>query len=192
MKKFSFKKTFVVLGAFLALTATVLMIAWRWNISVWESKSKDYVCTLKSLIPPAQNTVLEERRDNEMPVFSLEGNDFVGILEIPLYESELPVCADWGNVSKYPCRFGGSIYNGTLKVGVTSQNGQYDFYRELSVGDDVFFTDMEGNRYSFKITSLRYEKHADINTLNKNDGELTVFIKNLYAFEYLVVSCGIS
>ena len=101
------------------------------------------------------------------------------------------VCADWGESDQYPCRFFGSIYDGTLHIGATSQKGQYDFYREISVGDIVYFTDIEGNCYTFEVTGLRYQKHADQEALQQEESALTLFIKNLYAFEYLVVYCNV-
>ena len=125
-----------------------------------------------------------------MSVLSIDGTDFIGIIEMPRYESALPVGADWGHLTKYPCRFNGSIYDGTMQIGATSQKGQYDFYRDISVGDQVYFTDMEGNRYTLTVTDLRYEKHADQSTLQKRESALALFIKNVYAFEYLIVYCN--
>jgi sortase A len=150
------------------------------------------VDTLQGLIPEPQNAIPEERRDNTMSVLSVDGEDFVGIVEIPRYESTLPVCAAWGKASKYPCRFNGSIYDSTMQIGATTQKGQYDFYRELSVGDTVIYTDVEGNRYTFSITGLRSEKHADQAALQREDVPLTLFIKNIYSFEYLIVFCDVS
>ena len=126
-----------------------------------------------------------------MSVLSVDGTDFVGIVEFPHYESALPVCADWGGISKFPCRFSGSIYNGTMQIGATTQKGQYDFYRELSVGDTVSYIDVEGNRYTFTITSLRYEKHADQAALQHEDAPLKLFVKNIYSFEYLIIFCDV-
>jgi sortase A len=126
-----------------------------------------------------------------MSVLSVDGINFVGLLELPRYGSELPVCADWGKSSKYPCRFSGSIYDSTMQIGATTQKGQYDFYRELSVGDTVIYTDAEGNRYTFSITSMCYEKHASQDTLRQNEAPLALFIKNIYSFEYLIVFCDI-
>jgi hypothetical protein len=51
---------------------------------------------------------------------------------------------------------------------------------------------VEGNRYTFTITSLSYEKHIDQATLQQKKASLTLFIKNIYAFEYLVVFCDVS
>ena len=126
-----------------------------------------------------------------MPVLSLDGTDLVGILEMPLYESALPVRADWGEPTRIPRCLSGSIYDGSLQIGATSQPGQYDFFRSLSVGDSVFFTDMEGDRYALTISDLRYAKHADQEALQSRDAALTLFIKNIYAFEYLIVFCDV-
>ena len=193
MKKgFAIQKICIIVGACLLVGATVTLALWRWNITASEKRAQYYVNTLQALIPEPQNAVLEERRDNTMSVLSVDGTDFVGIVELPRYGSMLPVCADWGKPSKYPCRFNGSIYDGTMQIGATTQTGQYDFYRELSVGDTVIYTDVEGNRYTFAITGLRYEKHADQAALQNKEAPLTLFIKNIYSFEYLIVFCDVS
>ena len=166
------------------------MALWRWNISNAEKQAQYYVNTLQSLLPEPQNAVPEERRDNTMSALSVDGINFLGLVELPCYASTLPVCADWDNTSKYPCRFSGSIYDGTMQIVATTQKGQYDFYRELSVGDTVCYTDAEGNRYTFTITSLRYEKQMDQAAHQQNDSALTLFIKNIYSFEYLGAFCN--
>ena len=192
MKKvFSIQKICILLGACLLVGAAVMLALWRWNIHNSEKQAQYYVDTLRALIPQPQNAALEERRDNAMPVLSVDGTDFVGIVELPHYASTLPVCAEWGETSRYPCRFGGSIYDGTMQIGATTQTGQYDFYRELSVGDTVIYTDMEGNRYTFAITALRSEKHADQAALQQKEAPLKLFIKNIYSFEYLIVFCDV-
>lgn len=189
--KITLQKICFLVGMLLLTAACAILFLWQWNIHAYRQQAQDYVHTLRGLIPEVQNAAPEERRDNSMPVLSLEGRDFIGILEIPLHDSTLPVCADWGNPSQYPRCLSGSIYDRSIQIGATSQPGQYDFYRELSVGDSVFFTDMEGNRYALEISDLRYKKHADQTTLQSCDAALTLFIKNVYAFEYLIVFCDI-
>ena len=178
------------LGAGLLTVAAVALAIWQWNIHTWEQKAQSYVSTITAQIPAPQNAVPEERSDNAMPVLSIDGVDFVGILEMPRYGSALPVGADWGNVSENPCLFDGSVYDRTIQIGATTQVGQYDFYREISVGDSVFFTDMEGNRFSYEVTDIHYAKHADQAALRREDAALTLFIKNVYSFEYIVIFCN--
>lgn len=189
---FNIRKICIIVGVCLLAGAVVTMALWRWNINSSEEQLQYYVNTLRELIPEPQNAVPEERRDNMMPVLSVDGTDFVGIVEIPRYESALPVCADWGDSSRYPCLFSGSVYDGTMQIGATTQKGQFDFYRELSVGDAVNLINVEGNRYTFTITDLCYEDHADQTALNQKEAQLTLFIKNIYSFEYLIVFCDVS
>lgn len=184
-------KICVLAGIALLIIGVLVLIFWQWNINFSIQKSETYVKTLRNLIPETQGSVPEERRDNSMSVLSIDGADFVGIIEMPRYESTLPVCANWGHLTKYPCRFSGSIYDSTMQIGATSQKGQYDFYREISVGDTVIFTDVEGNQYTYTVTNLQYESHADQATLNREESALTLFIKNVYDFEYLIISCDI-
>lgn len=184
-------KICILTGVLLLVASISALVYWQWSIYNSEKQAQSYVNTLFTLIPEPQNAIPEERRDNTMSVLSVDGTDFVGIVQMPRYNFTLPVCADWGQTSKYPCRLNGSIYNSTLKIGATTQKGQYDFYREISVGDTVIFTDMEGNRYTLVITDLIYEKHADQASLTQKDAVLTLFIKNVYAFEYLIVFCNV-
>ena len=182
----------IALGVGLLAVAAVAVIAWQWGIHDAQQKAESYVQTIRSLIPEPQGAVPEERRDNGMSVLSIDGTGFVGILEMPKFDSALPVGANWGAVSKYPCRLSGSVYDRTIQIGGTTQKGQYDFYREISVGDAVYFTDMEGNRFSYAVTDVRYEKHADQTALHRVDADLTLFIKNIYAFEYIVIFCDVT
>ena len=181
----------IALGICMLVGAAGTLALWQWNIDSSKKQSAAYVNALRTLISEPQDAVLEERRDNTMSVLSVDGTDFVGIIEMPRYGSVLPVAEDWGKNYKYPCRFNGSIYNRTMQIGATTQSGQYDFYRELSVGDSVVYTDMEGNRYSLEITSLYYSKHADQSALQRKDSSLVLFIKNVYSFEYLIVFCDV-
>lgn len=178
-------------GLGLLLVSAALLLSWQWGIRSAAQNAQETVGTLRSLMPAPQGAIPEARRDNTMAAISIDGADFVGILEMPRYGSALPVCAQWGQISKHPCCLSGSIYDGTLQIGATSQKGQYDFYRELSVGDAVYFTDLEGNRYAFGITDIRFEKHASQAALQRNDAALTVFIKNVYAFEYMILFCDV-
>lgn len=180
----------IVSGICLLIIAVALPFLWQWGIRSSERKMEYCVDTIRMLIPEPESAVPEERRDNTMPVLSIDGTDYVGILEMPRYGSAIPVGANWGSVSKHPSRLSGSIYDGTMQIGGTSQKGQYDFFREISAGDAVYFTDMEGNRYGYAVTEIHYEKHADQEALHREESAMTLFIKNIYGFEYIVVFCN--
>lgn len=184
------KRVCVIMGVCLIASALFILLVWQQTIRTSENRTKEYVNAIFESISSPQGAFAEERRDNTMPTLSVDGTDFVGILEMPRHSSVLPICAQWGAVFKYPCCFSGSIYDRTMKIGGTSQKGQYDFYRDISVGDSVFFTDMEGNRYQYTVNSINYSDNADRAALEKENSSLTLFIKNIYAFEYIIIHCN--
>lgn len=186
------RKICLFTGVALLAAGIAVLVFWQWGLYSSREKAKHYTQALLEIIPQPVSAIPEERRDNAMPTLSVEEVDFVGIIEMPRYDSILPVCANWGKTSKYPCRLEGSVYDKSIQIGATSQKGQYDFYRDISVGDTVFFRDTEGNRYEYSVTDIRYEKNADQESLHHCDSALTLFIKNTYAFEYVVVYCNIA
>ena len=190
-KRSLFQNICLLSGTVMMAAALVTLLFWQWNIHASAKAAGEYVHTLRALIPEPQGAVPEQRQDNAMAVLSLNGTDFVGILEMPKFDSSLPVGADWGNTSRYPCCFSGSVYDCSIRIGATSQPGQYDFYREISVGDSLYFTDMTGNRYRYVVEDIRYTRHAGEETPDSREADLTLFIQNVYAFEYIQIYCKV-
>ena len=190
-KKIIYKICFIV-GASILVAAITVLVVWQCSISINAKKSQKYLETLGLIMPETKGAALEERADNTMSVLSVDDKDFIGIIEMPRFSSKLPVGASWGESSKHPCLFGGSLYDRTIKIGATTQKGQYSFCREISVGDTLIFTDVQGNRYTYAIADLRYRQHADNETLNQIPADLVLFVKNIYDFEYLIISCNIT
>lgn len=184
------RKICFVIGCVLMVSSLLLLIWWQLSISHAEKKSAHYMEVLRTVVPEPEPAIPEERSNNEMPVLSIDGVDFVGILELPAYDVALPVCGDWDTMLPCPSRYSGSVYDGSMIIGATSQQGQFDFYRQISVGDVVYFTDMTGSRFSYKVSEIFYREHAGNEVLESNQATLTLFIKNLYAFEYLILRCG--
>lgn len=187
-----FPRLLLVAGSILAVITILSLLLWQTNLLASHQQAADYVNLIKTLIPEPQGAALEERTNNDMPVLSLDGTDYIGILEMPRYNSALPVCGDWSRYARFPGCYLGNVYEGSLQIGGTSRKGQYDFFREISVGDAVYFTDMTGNYYQYTVRNIRYAQHADQQIIKNEDAALTLFIKNIYAFEYILVFCDIA
>ena len=190
-KRSLFQNICLLSGIMMLAAALVTLLFWQWNIHASAKAAGEYVHTLRTLIPEPRGAVPEQRQDNAMAVLSLNGMDFVGILEMPAFDSSLPVGADWGNISRYPCCFSGSVYDRSIRIGATSQPGQYDFFREISVGDSLYFTDMTGNRYRYVVEDIRYTRHAGEEIPDSREADLMLFIQNVYAFEYIRIYCNV-
>ncbi len=189
-KKRSLRKLCLALGCILIVSALVTMVWWQVSAEIYANRIDDYLEKIWQIIPPPQAAVLENRTDNRMPSLCVDGNDFIGVLEFQETGCSFPVGGNWGKSDQFPCHYYGSIYDGSLVVGATNQRGQLAFAKELSVGNTIFFTDMTGNRYRYSVTDIIYCDHANNDVLISVSDDLTLFIKNIYAFEYMIVKCN--
>ena len=101
--------------------------------------------------------------DPQMPVVMLDGYEYVGYVEIPILGLKLPVMSEWDytRLKVAPCRQFGSSRTDDLVIAAHNYENHFGRLKELSAGDTVIFTDMEGvvNTYSVK----------KIETLNPNE-----------------------
>ncbi len=101
--------------------------------------------------------------DPEMPVVMLDGYEYVGYIEIPALGLKLPVMSEWDytRLKIAPCRQFGSSRTDDLVIAAHNYESHFGRLKDLSVGDIVTFTDMEGivNTYSAE----------KIETLNPNE-----------------------
>ena len=101
--------------------------------------------------------------DPQIPVVMLDGYEYVGYVEIPILGLKLPVMSEWDytRLKVAPCRQFGSSRTDDLVIAAHNYENHFGRLKELSAGDTVIFTDMEGvvNTYSVK----------KIETLNPNE-----------------------
>lgn len=190
LRKLNVRRLCVVSGSVLIAAALIWAGCWYGSAALYASHCRDYTQKIHAVMPPIQNAAPQARMDNRMPVLSAAGKDFVALIEFPAYDAELPVCNNWGSPNRYPCRFAGSVYDGSLVIGSTDRSGQMDFAEFLNVGDAVYLTDMTGSRYMYRITDIRIFDHADREVLCNGEGALTFFVKNTMGFHYRIIRCS--
>ena len=84
--------------------------------------------------------------DPELPKVKIDGYDYVGYISVPAIQIELPVMAEWdySRLKKAPCRQFGSSRTDDLVIAAHNYRSHFGRLKELEVGDEVVFTDMEG------------------------------------------------
>ena len=154
-------------------------------------QAKMYIEQLKQSMPEVTDSFVEERNDSNMSMMEIDGENFVGILEVPAYGTELPVGSSWqkGKTAEYPCRYWGSVFDNNLIIGGSDYPGQFDFMEKISMGDTVYITDVTGARVSYTVSWIEKTEEVSKEYLeNKNEG-LTLFSRSPYGFDYTVVRC---
>ena len=182
------------LGALLLLASAATFILARVEAERAAEKAESIAEKLLSLIPEAADGVPDgDVANKNMSALSLDGVDYVGVLEIPAYGICLPVSGEWerADIKKYPCRYTGSCNSGDLIIGADAGRGQLFAADKVENGDTVTFMDTEGNRYTYEIAEIRRTERADTETLTAHPAHLTLFARAAYSMEYIIIHCNL-
>ncbi len=193
MKKSQFYSILLILGIALVVAAiSVPLVSYLLQQNA-AKEARALVSQLKLLMPQSYSAALDDRVNTAMPSMEVGGENFCGIIEVPSYNTDLPICQLWdqGKLSKYPCRFTGSIYDRSLIIGGSDNNGQFDFMKQIYAGETVYITDMTGGRYRYLVSDIRTVSKLSSDYLTAIEGDLVFFTKNTASLDYTVVICNI-
>lgn len=184
----------VIIGTVLILGAAGLLAYTMISAERSVRNGEQLLSKVESHLPAVTDQVPEERRDNTMASMEVDGVNIVGIIEVPKYDCKLPLHATWstGTVSSMPCRYDGSIYDRTLIIGASDGEGQMDFADRIDVDDRICLTDMEGGRYTYKVSKIQHSDSAKTEVLQSSEYDLTIFVKDSLSLEYIIIRCETS
>lgn len=113
----------------------------------------------------------------EMPVRSIGGMDYVGILTIPSLELELPVASVWSYpaLQLAPCRFTGSAYTDDLVIAGHNYTSHFADLHSLQQGDLLSFTDVDGNVFAYRVAETEILGENDVEEMTCSGYALTLF-----------------
>lgn len=133
-------------------------------------------------VPPATepeyeipNYVLNPAMD--MPEKDIDGESYIGLLEIPALELELPIissCTD-RTLRIAPTRYHGSAYLDNLVLAGHNYITHFGRLRQLDEGDQVIFTDMDGNVFVYGVCALETLSAHAIDQMCSEEWDLTLF-----------------
>ena len=115
--------------------------------------------------------------DREMPVQTINGRDYIGVLSIPALELELPVLSQWDYpaLKVAPCRYSGSLYQDNLIIFAHNYASHFGKLKTLQPGDTVQFTDMDENVVTFRMVERETLGPTDVEGMEAGDWDLTLF-----------------
>ena len=122
-------------------------------------------------------TKTESGFSGEMPVVEIEGNEYIGYLELPTILLSLPVMSDWSypQLRIAPCRYSGSAYDDTMVVMAHNYDRHFGSLRSLQEGDPVQFVDMQGNIFRYEVACHELLQKGDVSEMVDNEWDLTLF-----------------
>ncbi len=164
-------------------------------------RAKDISERIKSeIVSNAQDEVIyqipteaEAEEFAEAPGLDLDGIEWIGLLEIPSLEIELPVSRDcnYDYMKSGLCRYSGNAARGDMIVCGHNYKSFLQNLSDISEGDEVYFTDCSGRTYKYEVSEVQLIGGWDRDELfdDADDWQLTVFTCNYSGYSRFVVRC---
>ena len=133
--------------------------------------------TKPSIKTPHAKPDAAEPLEAEMPVVLLDGYEYIGYVEIPSLRLKLPVMADWDytRLKFAPCRQFGSSRTDDLVIAAHNYENHFGRLNELSEGDTVRFTDMDGIVNTYSVEKLETLKPDEVDAVQNSGYDLVLY-----------------
>lgn len=129
--------------------------------------------------------------DMEMPTTNLKGYDYIGVLEIPALQLELPIMSTWDytRLRIAPCRYQGSAYLHNMILCAHNYASHFGQIKNLSTGDNVTFTDVDGNVFFYKVAAIETMAPTAVEEMEAGEWDLTLFTCTIGGSTRVTVRC---
>lgn len=189
------------------IAAGLLLIAASAGLSaynVWEANQAGTAseATLESLeqrIPVLEELDLPEELipdyilnpKMDMPTQEVDGSKYIGRIDIPALDISLPIMDSWSyeNLRIAPCRYKGSAYLDNMILAAHNYTRHFGPISRLFPGDEVIFTDVDGNVFNYNVVELEQLEGTDVKEMEAGEWDLTLFTCTLGGQYRITVRC---
>lgn len=184
-------KICMVLGALLILASLGLLAYNKWDAARADKAAQTALGELENTLTKtmeektkADEVVLQPELDPDQPMteVELEGWNYIGYLSIPSIGLNLPVMSEWSyaGLKIAPGRYSGSTYADNMVVCAHNYAKHFSPIKWLAEGAEVYFTDMDGMRWSYEVSAVETIQPTQIEkmtekTEDSENWDLTLF-----------------
>lgn len=131
------------------------------------------------------------RPELEMPEQEVDDIPYIGVLEIPELRLALPIIGStqYSYLRTAPCRLYGSAYLDNLVIGAHNYQTHFGKIKNLGYGDQLIFTDLDGNRFVYAVSTIEILQPEQIDELCAGEWPLTLYTCTLGGQSRIVVRC---
>lgn len=193
-------------GGLLLLAAALCLTAFNiWDEKRAAKEAEGALAVLSQVIqeeeadraPVNQSASLEDIPDYilnpsmDMPEIEIDGERYIGILEIPALGVSLPIMGtlSYPNLRIAPCRYTGTVYENNMVIAGHNYTAHFGGLKSLKQGDKVTFTDSDGNIFSYSVAELHVLEPTAIEEMQAGDWDLTLFTCTIGGAARVTVRC---
>ena len=107
----------------------------------------------------------------------IDGELYIGYVSISSLDLTLPVMSDWSypKLRIAPCRYSGSTKTADLVIAAHNYERHFGKIKDLSPGDAVYFTDMDGGVTSYEVAEVDTLSPTAVEEMTDSGYALTLF-----------------
>ena len=182
------------IGAALLIAAlSLLLYNWTENVNAGNAADEILPVIIEAIEESEDNSTEDViETDTEMTVEELEGYGYIGYLSIPVLELELPVMSEWDytRLKIAPCRYFGSTKTDDLVICGHNYTRHFGTLKNLQPGDQVFFTDMDGETITYEVKEVETLQPTQISEMIESDYDLTLYTCTYGGQSRVTVRCS--
>ena len=129
----------------------------------------------------------------EMPAAKIDSDLYIGILEIPALDLELPIMSSWSypKLKVAPCRYTGSAYTKDLVIAAHNYKSHFGRLGNLVLGDRITFTDVDGNVFTYEVAAQETLMPTAIREMTSGEWALTLFTCTVGGSYRVAIRCDL-
>lgn len=181
---------FFIAGGLMLAAALALVLYNRWDSSRAKKAASETVSQLQEEIPQDKKQGVEEP-DTELKTVTIDGIDYIGILEIPSLNLSLPVASSfsYSKLRVSPCLYTGSCYSNDMVIAGHDYASHFGSLKWAEEGADVYFTTVDGKVFHYTVDSKEIYKPTQVQEMISGDWDLTLFTCTISGRERMALRC---
>lgn len=177
-------KLLMTIGLLLIAAAFLLMVYNIWESKKAENMSEEILNQIKdeqdenvSSDDADEKPLYEIYPDMEMPVLTIDGVDYIGILTVPSLGLELPVAGNWSypNLRRSPCRYKGSAYSNDMIIAGHNYSRHFGGLKYLAIGEEISFRDVDGHIFQYQVDDIETIPGTAVEDMDAGEWDMTLF-----------------
>lgn len=126
-----------------------------------------------------------------MPIIEMDGECYVGYVDIPALDLSLPVMASWSypRLKISPCRYTGSVYYDDMVLMAHNYARHFGGLKNLTIGDEVRFTDGDGNVFVYQVAAMEILDPSQVEEMTESGWDLSLFTCTVGGERRVTVRC---
>lgn len=192
------KGTGMIFAGLLMLSAALFLVLYNHSLNESARESVAEAVAAMEFAVPQRKQIQPQipetipRAIREMPEIAINGQNYIGTLEIPSLDLTLGIISQWNEqrLQIAPCRYTGSIYTDDLVIAAHNYPAHFGKLKELQSGETVLFTDAEGVTNAYTVAAMEILMPENVEEMTDGTWDLTLFTCTYGGESRMAVRCS--